>query len=666
MPARQPLVSSTNLPRPRSVATTEPISAGIITSEQIDELTRRNVARVSSKAAQEEIAYEKRELEKRERDYIERTPKCSLPLLSSSRNKLPNLDSEKLKYKLQNNFYDTKLMQTAMCLTNSVVHMQKPRSGTLKANERIRYWISDLQQIGAESVEGYAMTGNLKDASSLYVLKAPRPPANLLHEYFIGLQLNTLRSLVPNFMYTYGGFECSPPIVGEDKNVNAWCNNELRNVQYILYENIQPSISMHKYVETCTFTQFLDKYLQIMYASQVAYEVLEFMHADLHDDNVLLRTIPTTNGKPLYIPYRTERGKTEYLKSDAISTVIDYGFSHVKVGEEHYGVWDFMPYGVYPKSGFPLGDAYKLLLMSMRTMLEANNNNCFDSCGKILRFFTSENAVSVVQKQAKSYYYLPKVPEIAEKSLFDLTGYIRSHFPEETTEILVEVVPGGSRILGCSGTDVCFASGEEGTEEIRTILGLNLPLSVETSIELYDLVPRLKSEGRADDAEELIETLDYLTAKQEDSDQIDELLDQLYGIELNLVSIDRLGIRELTDSALIEKYRRQVETAAYMYDLYQQLHLIYEASRYVSELYSDSETVSRRQFGIEELEKSFRELYDPLYRFLAKDYLYLKGLQRDSPTQVQFALENYRRTRWWWYGFPIYFDATAEIYEPPK
>jgi hypothetical protein len=376
--------------------------------------------------------------------------------------------------------------------------------------------------------------------------------------------------------------------------------------------------------------------------------------------------IPSAQKQPLYIPYSTERGETEYLKSEAITTFIDPGFAHVKVDGEHFGVWDYMPYGVYPKAGFPLGDAYKLLLMSMRSMWEASNNDCFDKSAKLLRFFTRENAISVVEKQEKSYYYLPRTPETAEKSLFDLTGYIRATFPEETSEILVSSVPGGARILGCDGTDVCFADGEAGTREIRSVLGLDVPLTAESSIELYDIYPRLIDQGRESEAKELKESFDYLSAKQEDSDQIEELLDELYSTPLNLVSIEGLPIQvDLLDSALIGKYRRQVETAAYLYDLYAQLNVIYAAGKYVAELFDDSETVARRQFGIEQLSESFRQYYDPIYRLLAKDYLYLKRLQREQPTQIQFALEKYKRSRWWWYGFPIYFDATAELYGPP-
>ena len=35
---------------------------------------------------------------------------------------------------------------------------------------------------------------------------------NIIHEILVGMVLNNLREYTPNFMYTYGGFICSPPI----------------------------------------------------------------------------------------------------------------------------------------------------------------------------------------------------------------------------------------------------------------------------------------------------------------------------------------------------------------------------------------------------------------------------------------------------------------------
>jgi hypothetical protein len=639
-----------------------PVPGGIITNRFVDQITSRNKGQFSTSALVARIAEGKAETKQREERLLQSTEKCSISQVRGYRNSLPNLKEEELKRLLTNNFYDPLLMQTVMCLSDSIIHLQTPQSGTLTANERVRYWISDLKQIGAESVEGYAMTGDLKHSSRLYVLKAPRPPADLGHELFVGMQLNQLRSIIPNYMYTYGGFSCSPPVIEKNKHVAAWCNNESRSVQYILYENIEPSIPFRKYIEACSFSSFLDKYLQILYAGQAAFNLLEFTHYDLHDENVLLRKVPEMNmGGHVYIPYPTEKGMVEYLKTDAISTVIDYGFSHVKVDNEHFGVWDFLAYGAFPDRGFPIADAYKLLLMSMRTMLEARNNDCFDGAARILRFFTNENPVSVVQSQAKTYYYLPLTPETSDRSMFDLTHYIRKIYPQETSQIIVSSPPDGTRVLGCNGTDVCYAGGD-GVDQLRTVLGLNLPTVVKSTIELYDLVPRLEGEGRVEEANEVKDSFNYLDAREEDDEQIETLLEQLYARDVNITSIQGLTVRDLMDTTLIAKYRHQVEVAAHMYDLYQQLNILYAAGIYAAKMFEDDATVDYRQDSIDELKRSFVQLYDPIYQALAKDYLYLKSLHSSSKKAVEFATQRNKEVRWWWHGFPIYFDAVVAIY----
>ena len=634
---------------------------GLITTKYIDENTNLKKQILDNTEAQREIAENKAAMNKRIRDYIDNSAnKCPVSQLRNMRDQLPNLKADELKFQLTNNFYDPLLMKSMMCLSNSIVHLQQQRSGTLAANERVRYWISSLNQIGADSVEGYAMTGDLKDPNDIFIIKAPRPPADLSRELFIGLHTNKLRSIVPNFMYTYGGVSCSPPMIDSDtKNVVAWCNNEIKNVQYIFYENITPAIEMKKFVETCTFPEFLNQYIQALYALAVAYDELKFTHYDLHDQNLLLRTFNNLpEGNYLYVPYPTESGGIEYIKTNMIPTFIDPGFAHIEVDGEHYGSWDFMAYGIFPNTGFPMADAYKLLLMSMRTMLDSKNNDCFDGAVKILRFFTLESAVYVVQNQSKSYYYLPMNEETKSRSFFDLTSYIREQYPTEISDIIFSERPSDKRILGCSGTDICYTNNNG----ILTTLGMTDFIGANTTTELYDLIPRLNYQGRQSESDEVIKAFNYLDAKEDDNELIEELLNKLYSINLNITTINGLHIRNLMDINLIDRYKNQVETASLMFDLYQQLNMLYVIGIYVATLYNDNDTLSKRNYGKEELTKSFRQFYDPIYKSFLTDNQYLKNLAETQKTAVEFAFKTEREIQWWWGGFPIYFDVTAIIY----
>jgi hypothetical protein len=100
------------------------------------------------------------------------------------------------------------------CLVQAILNRAEPANlFSLDNRERLRTYITQLQQIGDPSIEGYALNAN-----SLFVIKAPRNPQNddILHEAVVGLQLNRLRELIPNFMYVYGLARCSPPVL-EDK-----------------------------------------------------------------------------------------------------------------------------------------------------------------------------------------------------------------------------------------------------------------------------------------------------------------------------------------------------------------------------------------------------------------------------------------------------------------
>ena len=60
------------------------------------------------------------------------------------------------------------------------------------------------------------------------MIKVPKIPTKnlLIHEMFIGLNyLNYLRFEIPNFIYVYGGFMCSAPVIDQDNKVVSWCTN---------------------------------------------------------------------------------------------------------------------------------------------------------------------------------------------------------------------------------------------------------------------------------------------------------------------------------------------------------------------------------------------------------------------------------------------------------
>ena len=229
-------------------------------------------------------------------------------------------------------------MKAAMCTADSIFYTSPYDVGSLYLNNRIRMYIHNLRQVGGESAEGYALVADFENAKDMFVVKVSRSPSDdtLLHELVVGLYgTNKLRQYIPNFAYVYGGFKCSPPLIDpETKKVITWCLHDTNPVNYVLYENITPAVPMSKYLQTCTGKDFVNVYLQVLYALRLALKVSDYTHYDLHYENVLIREpSPGTISGPFQIAYETERG-VEYVLTHVIPTFIDYGFSHIKTSNQ--------------------------------------------------------------------------------------------------------------------------------------------------------------------------------------------------------------------------------------------------------------------------------------------------------------------------------------------
>ena len=423
------------------------------------------------------------------------------------------LDVIKLKGLIRNNFYDPEIMKEVLLIMNSIVYLQPNQAGAVKSNERVKEWLKNLERIGSESAKGIAFESDLRISTDVFVIKTPRSPKeDLIHELLVGLELNSLRAYVPNFAYVFGGFKCTPPILkdilaglpnlplsgGKTESIPvSWCDNSNKNlVQYIIYENIAPAVSFKEYVAKCTFVQFLDKYLQVLYALRIAQELKDFGHDDLHAENVLVKTL---NIGKISIPYTTELGVVEYLETDGISTIIDYGFSHLKLNNgQSIGLTGYEAFGVFYDKLSPLHDAYKLLMFCLQSMLINKNFDCFRGATKLFRFFNmTEDPVQAVNLQAKYYYMTPYNEKTISYNLTHFLSFIRNNVPEYG--LIMSPSPRTKRILGCTGTDICMSD-----DQIINILGFNSNKVIENIFDFYDIVSRLESEGRVDHIEELL------------------------------------------------------------------------------------------------------------------------------------------------------------------
>ena len=306
---------------------------------------------------------------------------------------------------------------------------------------------------------------NFLEASEMFIVKTPKSiDDDLEHELIVGLYgTNRLRQYIPNFAYIYGGFKCSRPILNDNNKVVDWCVNNNYSVNYILYENINPSISLSTYLETCTSKEYLNIFLQIIYSLRMANKMIDFTHYDLHTENILLRDI---NLEKFQIQYDTENG-VEYITTNLIATFIDFGLSHIYnedliiLGDHmengHYGVYNMFDYNIYPHKSWIMSDIYKVLLYSALLSMNANNAAVISVISNIYKFFNKNDNLRTAAITQKDYFYnLPITTELYENFTIDkLTTYIRSIYQCD----FISNIKSSDPVLNCENSS-CLSTKE--------------------------------------------------------------------------------------------------------------------------------------------------------------------------------------------------------------
>jgi hypothetical protein len=347
--------------------------------------------------ALEQITFELREVQKRAQ--CESGEKENPVALASSNLKLATMKDSDLteisKLIKLSSASKSGLLESISCLIGSVP-LTFPEEAPTASVEKIREFFSILQ-LFSSGAYGDTMSSLDRQKSALFIIKAPNSPNDQsafdgVHEAYLGFYVfNKMRKLVPNFMYTYAAFECSPPITDKaTKKVISWCATKYpektggkddakigKNVMYSVLENLAPTDgspfmdmsimakeqipdrinSLKKALVACS------AYAQIVLATAMAAEQFKYTHYDLHPGNVVLRKTNQFT-TPFRIPYRLEgSAQTHYVyTSEYIATVIDYGMTHAVVGDQSVGAVgeDLTEFGVIRSRANPGNDLFKL------------------------------------------------------------------------------------------------------------------------------------------------------------------------------------------------------------------------------------------------------------------------------------------------------------------
>ena len=616
-----------------------------------------------------------------EQELVARTTVCDVPMLSSLRDHIGGLRANQLKEISISQLHNPSAMKATMCTVDSIFYTSPYDVGSLYLNNRIRMYIHNLRQIGSESVEGYSLLGDFENAKDMFVIKVSRSPTDdtLLHELIIGLYgTNKLRQYIPNFAYIYGGFKCSPPLVDpESKKVVTWCLHNENAVNYVLYENItsgsNPSIPLSKYIETCTGKEFVNVYIQLVYALRLALKVIDFTHYDLHYDNVLIR-IPNadhshSNMRKFQIAYETERG-VEYITTDNIPTIVDYGFSHIHTDDvldqygtviksgQHYGRSNLVPFSIYAYRSWIIHDVYKLLMFCMMAALRHNNQSVLTEIIKIFRFFNhTEDPIVAINSQAPVLFAFPLTDLTNNLSINELASHIRRVCDCD----FISPSRSNDPILDCER--ICLTENT-----ILTKIGMdpNGPIGIpDNIIEFYDIAVRLQNENREEEKGKVAQAFAYKESMRLHIDKMHLISRELLDLRrrLKLVDIGDMTIDQILNYNTMMIVRSMYVSVGAIVDKTVELRFLHEIGIAVAQSYQDDNAVRIMDDIMSNFNIEIRPGLEDAKRVLGTNHDHLNRIQNDNITQQ--SINRDERLKWYWTGRNLFDIVFGRIIITP-
>lgn len=286
---------------------------------------------------------------------------------------IEKLRTENKRNYIVNNFHDYKLVDAIRCILSEIS----------ESSEELHDVFLGARKIGAHSVSGsavYSKRGNV-------IFKIPNDIGSdeMRHEFLVGLVLSKLRKTCVNFSVVYDVFSEGIPIISQSGQVVQACNSGEEKTTIAVYEYVNESLSMS---DLQTGEEFLSCFIQSILALYHAYLEFDFTHYDAHDENILTYKF---SDDEFYIKYN-HLGEDVYVKSfGRISMFIDYGRSHIKYQNKHYGIIDkrgsHQCKGTYSDLSNPGSDQLKLIFMLIRKFKMKEKSIHKNLCFRLAEYF---------------------------------------------------------------------------------------------------------------------------------------------------------------------------------------------------------------------------------------------------------------------------------------
>jgi hypothetical protein len=422
------------------------------------------------------------------------------------------INSSRITEYTEYNNYDTGLMDVALSGSSKIYLSTFP--GSLENNERILEWIRNVRYLVSTLPNPTELATSITKlrqdyyGADTFSIKAPRLEPDeegsisserldcLVHEAFVGLfGLNPLRRKgIPNFVYVYGAFESSPPIIdSENRKIFAW-GNKITTKDQILYSILENTNSIETLTESCkndSYDVVLSYFLQVVLALKAANDYCGFTHYNLHTKNVLIRKMMgQSSSLPFDIEYNLNENKKVYIRSPRgnIATIQEFSTSYIYVNVDKksqgfgYNNYDELPFedkGIYNNKSFVIGDVYRLLL-TILAITYTENKTVYTQLKPLFSFFSSEALESVMEKQKETFYNLPIFEKTESLRIEDFITFALKKFEASG---IIHYKDSPIPVLRTSGT--CFERDSFFLEVSKKTDAYCIP---RTTIQLYDYI----------------------------------------------------------------------------------------------------------------------------------------------------------------------------------
>jgi hypothetical protein len=282
--------------------------------------------------------------------------------------KYPMIDYEKISNLVKEQFYNPTVMETMSCLVMSGLNSEQNYMDLLKDIKII--------DLGTSKSDMIVFFSNLSDGKNK-VLTFKYDGDDILNEAVIGMIMNLFRDEIPTFTWTYGLTKCNLPMFMKDKNqlkMISACREPVQIGQgdYIglITEYIDgPTLGKYLVNPSISLKRFRSAMLTIFYSLKYANLKLKYVHWDLHDSNILMRSLNSKDNY-LYLKY-----DNQYLYvGDHLATIIDFGFNSLVKSKQLIGNFNRADIGINPELSMSSKNDLLKLLNYLYIELKENAN----------------------------------------------------------------------------------------------------------------------------------------------------------------------------------------------------------------------------------------------------------------------------------------------------